>query len=102
MRLAPKDVQKIKETFQSIFLEDDHLWFFGSRVDNQKRGGDIDLYIETMDDDIDQVIKRRLKFVGLLLIALGERKMDVVINQLSRPYGLPIYRIAKETGVLIL
>ena len=44
MRLTDNDKKAIKETFFEIF-EDGKIYLFGSRVDDTKRGGDIDLYI---------------------------------------------------------
>ncbi len=44
MRLTDNDKRAIKETFFEIF-EDGKIYLFGSRADDTKRGGDIDLYI---------------------------------------------------------
>ncbi len=44
MRLTDNDKRAIKEAFFEIF-EDGKIYLFGSRADDTKRGGDIDLYI---------------------------------------------------------
>lgn len=48
IRLEQSDLYSIIQTFKECFEESDHLWLFGSKVDSNKRGGDIDLYIEVM------------------------------------------------------
>lgn len=47
MRLTEKERKLICEAFLQNFGKNDHLWLFGSRVNDTKKGGDIDLYIET-------------------------------------------------------
>ena len=47
MRLTPAQHSAIRTTATEIFGEDAIIWLFGSRVDDDKRGGDIDLLIET-------------------------------------------------------
>ncbi len=37
----------IRTAVAETFGEDANIWLFGSRVDDNKRGGDIDLLIET-------------------------------------------------------
>jgi predicted nucleotidyltransferase len=99
MRLTLFEQEAIQKSFRQHFGAEDHLWLFGSRVDDSKRGGDIDLYVETMESDIAQVVKRKIAFVADLWGCIGEQKIDVVLNVLSSPYESPVYRIAKETGV---
>ena len=51
---------------------------FGSRVDDSKRGGDIDLYIvPKIKDDLKS---KKIKFLVKLYEYIGEQKIDVVIN----------------------
>ena len=45
IRLKDYEIVAITDAFKKLFLPQDHLWIFGSRVDMDKRGGDIDLYI---------------------------------------------------------
>lgn len=47
MRLREGDHKAIVEIFKKTFPSSDHLWLFGSRADDTKKGGDIDLYIQT-------------------------------------------------------
>jgi len=44
MRLTNLEQKSIKETFSEIF-KTGKIYLFGSRTDDNKRGGDIDLYI---------------------------------------------------------
>ena len=44
MRLSDKYINTIKKYFFDIFGEGD-IYLFGSRVDDTKKGGDIDLYL---------------------------------------------------------
>ena len=45
MRLSKYYVDSIKNVFNDVFCEG-AIYLFGSRVDDTKKGGDIDLYIE--------------------------------------------------------
>ncbi|MDF3034197.1 MAG: hypothetical protein K0R76_1151 [Alphaproteobacteria bacterium] len=49
MRLTMTEQDVIRNSFRQCFGGEDHLWLFGSRVNDYKRGGDIDLYVETKD-----------------------------------------------------
>ncbi len=73
------------------------LILFGSRVDLEQRGGDLDLFIQTSLDD--SSIARR-KFILELHDKIGYQKIDVVIKNINNPdFDLAIYKIAKETGI---
>ena len=70
---------------------------FGSRVDDSKRGGDIDLLIQT--ESPGEMLTRKLQFLGILEREMGERKIDVVIENPGD--SRPIVRMARETGVAL-
>jgi len=44
VRLTEEEIKAIVETAKEVFGEKVKIWLFGSRVDLNKRGGDIDLY----------------------------------------------------------
>ena len=50
MRLTEFEQNTISKHFESFFAHAE-LYLFGSRVDDTKKGGDIDLYIETKSDE---------------------------------------------------
>jgi len=64
MRLTPFQIQEIKKAFSAHFLPQDSLWLFGSRIDESKQGGDIDLYIETCYEDLSRVVKEKISFLS--------------------------------------
>lgn len=77
------------------------MWLFGSRADLNKKGGYIDLYIET-HKNAKQAVEAQNGFLRMLERRIGEQKIDVVLNLLNSPLDLPIYSIAKKEGIKIL
>ena len=78
MRLTTLEQQAILDGFEKTYGQDDHLWLFGSRIDDGKRGGDIDLYIET-HLSTQEAVKAKFDFLRLLQDAIGEQKIDVFV-----------------------
>ena len=101
VRLGDSDVYHIVESFKQHFGKDDHLWLFGSRVDLERQGGDIDLYIETQLPSVEAAAKETKFFVNLWR-RMGEQKIDVVLHVLSESKKLPIYEVAKVKGVQLV
>jgi len=93
MRLTGKEIEAINESFRNTFRTGS-VTLFGSRTHNDKRGGDIDLYIETSDRQ--NLARKKIDFLVTLKRRIGERKIDVVIGS-SRQR--PIDEIAKKEGI---
>jgi predicted nucleotidyltransferase len=77
MRLTKYEKKSILKAFKETF-GDGKVILFGSRVDDTKRGGDIDLYLiptKKFDDEI----KRKISFLVKLDNYIGEQKIDVVM-----------------------
>ncbi len=98
MRLTSRQSQIICENAAKYFGPNAHIWLFGSRMDDQAKGGDIDLYIESPLDNPEDLVAAKLFFLRELHKALGEQKVDVVL-QGGNMAELPIHRIAKQTGI---
>lgn len=101
MRLTARQVSSIQNTFKRHFLPADKLWLFGSRVDDHKKGGDIDLYIETQYDNLIIVAEKQIQLIVDLKKEMGDQKIDVIINLLPLHQTLPIYQEARKNGVLL-
>ena len=95
MRLTRQQTEAIRQAAQQAFGAGTDVWLFGSRVDDSKRGGDIDLLLRPQQSD--HAMTRKLKLMRLLERQLGERKIDILIETPNDPR--PIVRVAHETGV---
>ena len=99
MRLTLQQQSVIRTTLNETFGEQANIWLFGSRVDDNKRGGDIDLLIETKECDVTAIVHAELAFLTKLQMKLGEQKIDVLVDYPTRKYTPPIFTIAKQTGI---
>ncbi|THD09530.1 nucleotidyltransferase family protein [Metallibacterium scheffleri] len=97
MRLTPEQAAIIRSAAAEVFGSDARVWLFGSRVDDAKRGGDIDLLIEAAQLPAVETFMRKVRFLGKLEESLGERKIDVVIQHPGDTRAS--VRIAHETGI---
>lgn len=79
MRLKIEQITLIKQKAISIFGENVKVILFGSRVDDTKKGGDIDLYIQPFDKN--NLWQKKIDFLVQLKLSLGDQKIDVVIAQ---------------------
>lgn len=48
MRITPQQISTIVQTTRSIAGVNAQVWLFGSRLDDSRKGGDIDLLIESV------------------------------------------------------
>ena len=102
IRLTQYTIDAIKKSFVENFLPNDELWIFGSRVYPEKKGGDIDLYIESNIDDANVAVKKKLSFLVSIFKQIEEQKIDVVLNLKSLNHTLMIYDVAKKEGVRLV
>lgn len=101
MRLTDQQRAIIRTTVAETFGAGADVWLFGSRVDDSKRGGDIDLLIETDQVDVDAIARAEISFLTKIQMKLGEQKIDVLLDYPSRKTRPPIFSVAKQTGVLL-
>jgi predicted nucleotidyltransferase len=95
MRLTEQQIDCLLEATHTCFGKNADIWLFGSRVDDNKKGGDIDLYIET---DLEKdTIAAKLKMRGLIWPLFGERKIDILVRSRSKEPSA-IHKIALSTG----
>lgn len=94
MRLTPHERDVIRRLGLRHFRRLPRL--FGSRLDEARRGGDIDLLIAT-DLPPGQAARRRIDLLADLWLELGARKIDIVLDDGSGPE--PIVERARREGV---
>lgn len=101
MRLSPDEIKAIISSFKQYFSDSDTLYLFGSRTDDNKRGGDIDLLIETLESNQDLHFENKIHFITAVKQQIGEQKIDVVMC-VKNASDLPIDNHARETGVKLV
>ncbi len=99
MRLSRGQVESLIRITHHCFGSTAKIWLFGSRVDDSKKGGDIDLYIET--DKETGVIVAKLEMLCFLETAFGEQKIDILIRRRNRDCS-PMHEIAKSSGIELI
>jgi predicted nucleotidyltransferase len=96
MRLNKEYKKAIKEAVQSRF-SDAKIYLFGSRVDDAKKGGDIDLYVEV---DKKPHFLDKPQILAEIKKKIKEQKIDLVFNYPNKKEEL-IDKKAKQNGVLL-
>lgn len=76
MRLQSKEIQTILRVAKDIYGDGVKVYLFGSRLDDKKRGGDIDLLIRTEGEK--KGVLERIRMISRLKYYLGEQKIDVI------------------------
>jgi len=94
MRLVSAEVQLLKTKLSSL-CSDAKLYLFGSRVDDSKKGGDIDLFI---DSKTEIPLKNQMLFLKKLYKNATQRKIDLVVKSPSKQ-DMPIFKTALENGI---
>lgn len=76
MRLSRKEIETILKVADEIYGKGVKVYLFGSRTDESKRGGDIDLLLRTPQSD--GGILKRIRMVARLKELLGDQKIDII------------------------
>ncbi len=98
MRLSANQVDVIKQEIARYFGPDSEVWLFGSRVDDHRRGGDIDLYVTPGIADPDRLAAARFAFLAHLKRRIGDLRIDLVLHR-ANAENLPIYSLARQEGI---
>jgi hypothetical protein len=99
MRLSQQQQSIIKQHARRCFGADASARRFSSRDDDSKCGGDIDLLISTRLSDAEQILRSEIDFQVQVQQALGEQRIDLLIDYPGRRVRPPIFEIAEQTGV---
>lgn len=87
MRLDTEDRLKITNTAKHLF---------GSRVFDDKKGGDIDLFVDAEHKVIN--LETQIKFLVYIEKNITQRKVDLIIKSAGATHQ-KIFNTAKETGI---
>lgn len=91
MRLTQEQREHLKTTLKAL-ADDAKIYLFGSRVDDRKRGGDIDLLVVSRTLTKKDLRRLRVEFCK----RFGEQKIDIVLDngEMKDPFIRLIFRQA--------
>jgi predicted nucleotidyltransferase len=70
------------------------VWLFGSRADDKKKGGDIDIAI--FSEIIDKDVMLKIQVRRFICERIGEQKIDIVTTNSGKE---AIFRLAVKEGI---
>jgi predicted nucleotidyltransferase len=91
MRLSTEQAGIIKSIIAREISPDAKIWLFGSRIDDNRRGGDIDLYVETQRPDLMDELRCKIGIEEAI-----DLHVDLIVAR--QEDQRPIAQIAKTEG----
>ena len=99
MRITASQIHIIKQVVAMFAGEGAQVTLFGSRVDDDKKGGDVDLLV-TLNDNVEHPAELAAKISARLIRLFQGRKVDVLLSAPNLK-ALPIHSIATYKGILL-
>jgi len=93
MRITEHEKDTIVEAVKNID-PDAKVWLFGSRTDDSKKGGDIDIAI--LSENINNGVMQKIQVRRFICDRIGEQKIDIVTSSDGRE---AFFRLAVEEGI---
>lgn len=97
MRISSEIKDLLLAAAKKFFGDDCKVYLFGSRVDDRKNGGDIDIYVETTREVSFQT---EIEFLIEIELKITTRHIDLVLQSPGKK-NRKIFETAKNTGVLL-
>ena len=90
MRISEELARRATAIIARSYGESAKVWLFGSRANDAKRGGDVDLFVEASPQDLMAAMRCKADLGDLF-----DLEVDLIVGDGSKP----IHRLAKQTGV---
>ncbi|HNX25767.1 MAG TPA: nucleotidyltransferase domain-containing protein [Spirochaetota bacterium] len=98
MRLTGFQKKSIVDVIVKQFGSDVEIYLFGSRADDSKKGGDIDLLVDLRRDS-GNIEKNKIKAITGIQFAIGDQKIDLIVTPDINKDQRLVVREALKTGV---
>ncbi len=99
MRLSPQNIAALREAISSVTSDATAIRLFGSRLDDNASGGDVDLMVD-FDHPVEHPAALSARLAVRASRAIGGRQVDVLLRAPNLTQSA-IHRIALEEGVLL-
>jgi len=99
MRLTDHQRKIIRDVALQTFGPQACVRLFGSRIDDHKKGGDIDLLVEC-PTPVEDAGLAAARMAARIQFQLGERKIDILYTWPGRLQS-PVHRVALSQGIAL-
>lgn len=96
MRLSKRVIEILQENMLKSF-GDVNIYLFGSRTDDNKRGGDIDIFVETKQNI---TLKEQITILAKIEWLGVDRKVDLIIKTPDSKEQ-QIFNTIKKEGIVL-
>lgn len=80
MRLNQKEISSLLKVFENFqLLSECKVFLFGSRLDKQKKGGDIDLLLVCPEHLYSNILENKFRIKSELEFVVGEQRVDLTL-----------------------
>jgi predicted nucleotidyltransferase len=93
MRITEHEKNVIIAAVKSVD-SDAKIWLFGSRADDSKKGGDIDIAI--LSEKINEDVMQKIQVRRFICDRIGEQKIDIVTSIQGKE---AFFRMAMSEGI---
>ncbi|NBB89859.1 MAG: nucleotidyltransferase domain-containing protein [Spirochaetes bacterium] len=100
MRLTEGERETIRNAVRRHFGEEATVVLFGSRADDAKRGGDVDLLVESPLTGA-EAERAKIRTVADIQLALGDQKVDLVATRGSDTDERAVVAEAYKHGIAL-
>ena len=101
MRINETEIELISSMARKYFGSDVQVFLFGSRVDNLKKGGDIDLFLKNENEQV-FTLEKKVFFLSELKTVIGDRKIDVVFDNENTRAKTSFYHSIIQQNIRLL
>ena len=96
MRITEREKNVIIESVKNVD-PDARVWLFGSRTDDSKKGGDIDIAIHS--EKINKDVMQKIQVRRFICDRIGEQKIDIVTTSDGKE---AVFELAVAEGIELL
>ncbi|MBC7464502.1 MAG: nucleotidyltransferase domain-containing protein [Bdellovibrio sp.] len=102
MRLNPKEVNAIVQAFADCLSPITYkLYLFGSRADDNKKGGDIDLLVVVANEFKSDVAQKKTTIRSRIFDSIDEQKIDITVATEDETLKDPFLSTIFPTAILM-
>ena len=99
MRITKQQIKILKEAVKKVVGEQAKIWLFGSRLDDNARGGDIDILV-SLDNIVEKPASTVAKISAKVMMKMQGQKIDVLLEAPNLE-KLPIHTAVHNQGILL-